>query len=57
MRLPKPGPRLGTIKRGALCDGVLLVLFDHRTLEPREMWEAPIAPVEARLALPGSKAR
>jgi hypothetical protein len=37
---PKPGPRLGTIKRGAPYDGVLPVLFDQRTLEPREMWEA-----------------
>jgi hypothetical protein len=53
----KPGQRLGTIKRGAPCDGVLLVLLDNRTLEPREMWEAPIAVVEERLALPGSKAR
>ena len=53
----KPGQRLGTIKRGAPCDAVLLVLLDNRTLEPREMWEAPIAAVEERLALPGSKAR
>lgn len=53
----KPSQRLGTIKRGSPCDGVLLVLLDNRTLEPREMWEAPIAAVEDRLALPGSKAR
>jgi hypothetical protein len=53
----KPGQRLGTIKRGSPCDAVLLVLLDNRTLEPREMWEAPIAAVEERLALPGSKAR
>ena len=53
----KPGQRLGKIKRGAPCDAVLLVLLDNRTLEPREMWEAPYAPVEERLALPGSKAR
>lgn len=53
----KPSQRLGTIKRGSPCDAVLLVLLDNRTLEPREMWEAPIALVEARLALPGSKAR
>ena len=53
----KPGQRIGTIKRGSACDHVLLVLLDNRTLEPREMWEAPIAAVEERLALPGSKAR
>lgn len=52
----KPGQRLGTIKRGAPCDDVLLVLLDNRTLEPREMWEASMAAVEARLALPGSRA-
>jgi hypothetical protein len=53
----KPGQRIGTIKRGAPCDKVLLVVLDNRTLEPREMWEAPIAAVEERLAVPGSKAR
>jgi len=53
----KPNQRLGTIKPGAPCDGVLLVLLHNRTLEPREMWEAPIAAVEKRLSLPGSKAR
>lgn len=53
----KPSQRLGTIKRGADCDAVLLVLLDSRTLEPREMWEAPYLAVEERLALPGSKAR
>jgi len=53
----KPGQRLGTIKQGAACDTVLLVLLDNRTLEPREMWEAPYESVAARLALPGSKAR
>jgi hypothetical protein len=53
----KPSQRLGTIKRGAPCDSVLLVLLDNRTLEPREMWEAPMAAVEARLAVPGSRAR
>ena len=51
-----PGQRVGTIKRRSPCDGVLLVLLDNRTLDPREMWEAPIAAVEARLAVPG-KAR
>ena len=53
----KPGQRIGTIKRGSACDHVLLVLLDNRTLEPREMWEAPMAAVEERLAVPGSKAR
>jgi hypothetical protein len=53
----KPGQRLGIIKRGAPCDSVLLVLLDNRTLEPREMWEAPVAAVEERLSLPGSKVR
>lgn len=49
--------RLGTIKRDADCDTVLLVLLDNLTLEPREMWEAPYPAVETRLAVPGSKAR
>jgi hypothetical protein len=49
--------RLGTIKRGAPCDSVLLVLLDNRTLEPREMWEAPMEKVEERLSLLGSKSR
>jgi len=53
----KPGQRLGTIKQGAACDTVLLVLLDNRTLEPREMWEAPYLSVAQRLSLPGSKAR
>ena len=53
----RPGQRLGTIKRGAPCDTVLLVLLDNRTLDPREMWEAPYIAVEERLAVPGSKAR
>lgn len=53
----KPGQRLGKIKQGAPCDTVLLVLLDNSTLEPREMWEAPYKAVEARLAVPGSKAR
>jgi hypothetical protein len=52
-----PSQRLGTIKRGAACDAVFLVLLDNRTLEPREMWEALYADVEKRLAVPGSKAR
>jgi len=49
--------RLGTIKQGAACDTVLLVLMDNRTLEPREMWEALYPAVEERLKAPGSKAR
>jgi hypothetical protein len=49
--------RLGTIKRGSPCDRVLLVLLDNRSLELREMWEAPIAAVEERLGVPGSRAR
>lgn len=53
----KPRQRLGTIKRGADCDFVLLVLLDNRTLEPREMWEAPYRDVEERLNVPGSRAR
>jgi len=53
----KPGQRIGTIKRGSSCDFVLLVLLDNRTLDPREMWEASMAAVEERLAVPGSKAR
>lgn len=53
----KSSQRLGTIKSGAPCDQVLLVLLDSGTLEPREMWEAPMAKVEERLALPGSKSR
>lgn len=53
----KPGQRLGRIKPGAKCDKVLLVLLDSATLDPREMWEAPIAAVAARLVEPGSRAR
>lgn len=54
---PNPGQRIGTIKQGADCDTVMLVLLDNRTLEAREIWEAPYITVAARLALPGSKAR
>lgn len=49
--------RLGRIKRGAACDAVVLVLLDSATFEPREIWEADYATVEARLSIPGSKAR
>ncbi len=51
------GQRMGTIKRNAACDIVMLVLLDNATLDPREIWEAPYRPVEERLAAPGSKAR
>jgi len=53
----KPRQRLGIIKRGAACDRGLLVLLDNRTLELREIWEAPMAAVDERLRVPGSKAR
>jgi hypothetical protein len=53
----KPSQRVGRIKLEAACDVVLLVLLDNRTLEPREMWEAPYNAVSARLKVPGSKAR
>lgn len=49
--------RLGTIKRGADCDTVLLVLLDNLTLEPHELWEATYRAVEDRLTVPGSKSR
>jgi len=53
----KPGQRLGRIKRGSPCDYVLLVILDNRTLDLREIWEASMAAVDARLAVPGSNAR
>ena len=53
----KPGQRVGIIKRGAACDHVMLVLLDNRTLELREIWEAPMSAVEERLVVPGSKSR
>jgi hypothetical protein len=53
----KPSQKLGTIKRGSPCHSVLLVLLDNETLEPIEMWEAPMTAVNKRLAVPGSKAR
>jgi hypothetical protein len=53
----KPGQRIGTLKRGMACDRVLLVILDNKTLDPREMWEAPSDAVERRLKVPGSKAR
>lgn len=53
----KPGQRISRIKTDAACDAVLLVLLDNRTLDAREMWEAPFTAVAARLAVPGSKSR
>jgi len=53
----KPGQRIGSIKAGARCHYVLLVLLDNATLDPREMWEAPYSEACARLDEPGSKAR
>jgi hypothetical protein len=53
----RPSQRISRIRIDAACDAVLLVLLDNRTLEPREMWEAPFTAVAERLAIPGSKAR
>jgi hypothetical protein len=53
----KKSQRLGSIKSGAPCDRVLLVLLDNQTLEPRELWEASMQAVEERLKHPGSKSR
>ncbi|UPT92227.1 hypothetical protein HAP41_0000047505 (plasmid) [Bradyrhizobium barranii subsp. apii] len=52
-----PSQRLGSIKPGAACDTVLLVILDNATLEPTGMWEAPYPKVIAKLAEPGSTAR
>ncbi len=49
--------RLSTIKQGAPCDTVLLVLLDNGTMEAREMWEARYRDVCECLNRPGSKAR
>jgi hypothetical protein len=49
--------RCPSIKCGDQFDYVLLVLLDRFSLEVLEIWEAPEAAVEARLAAPGSKAR
>jgi len=53
----KPGQRMGSIKKVADCDIVMLVLLDNATLALREIWEAPSPTVAARLAIPGSAAR
>ena len=47
--------RLSRIKADAPCDVVILVLLDNRTLDPREMWEAPFLAVAARLAFPAPR--
>jgi len=52
-----PSQRMGTIKKGAACDSVVLVLMDNKTLDPREIWEAPMTAVDQRLLIPGSRAR
>ena len=49
--------RLGSIKRGAACDTVILALLDSRTLDPVGMWEASYSDVIAHLEEPGSRAR
>ena len=54
---PKPGQRLGRIKLGAECDTVMVVLLDNRTLEAREIWEAPYKRVTEALMATKSKAR
>lgn len=53
----KPGQRISRIKTDAARDAVLLVLLDNKTLDAREIWEAPFMAVAARLAFPGSKSR
>jgi hypothetical protein len=53
----KPGQRISRIKPDADCHTVLLVLLDSATLDPQEMWEAPIEAVRQRLRCPGSKSR
>lgn len=53
----KPNQRLGRIKQTEGCDVVMLVLLDIKTLDAREIWEAPYPKVAECLARPGSKAR
>ncbi|WP_080964181.1 DUF6998 domain-containing protein [Rhodopseudomonas palustris] len=53
----KRSQRIGSIKPGAHCDKVILVLLDNKTLEPVEMWEASYKEVVAHLEAPGSRAR
>lgn len=49
--------RVGTIKKTAECDVVILILLDPDTLDPLEIWEAPFSNVLKRLEVPGSSAR
>lgn len=53
----KRSQRIGSIKAGAACDKVILVLLDSTTLEPVGMWEARYRDVVAHLEKPGSRAR
>lgn len=51
------GQKIGTIRKDAPCDLVMLVLLDNATLDPREIWEASFEAVTRRLNVLGSKAR
>ena len=51
------GQKMGRINTEDPCDTVLLVVLDNATLEPREMWDAPIKAVKKCLAQPGPQAR
>ena len=51
------GQKVGKIRIDAPCDAFLLVLLDNRTLDLREIWEAPYDSVLRRLNVGGSKAR
>ncbi len=55
-RTLKRSQRLSRIKADAPCDTALMVLLDVATLDAFEMWEAPMAAVRTRLAVP-SKSR
>jgi spore coat polysaccharide biosynthesis protein SpsF (cytidylyltransferase family) len=54
---PKAGQRLGTIKKDADCDIVMLVLLSNATLEPLEISEASMVVVIELLEETNSKAR
>ena len=49
--------RCPAIKCGNRFDEVVLVILDHHTLEPLEIWRATESKVVDRLAKPGSKSR
>lgn len=49
--------RIGSIKQGAACDKIMLVILDNRTLDAVGIWEASYRKVAAKLAEPGSRAR